>query len=88
MAIEENAVELLHKEKLAANNNNNNDEVYHRTVVQKKEISSLRRLTPQVNFCKQNAWNEYKNLTKLVIFFVRIFVLGYCCCHKEFDYCE
>lgn len=56
MAVEDNTVELLHSEKAALNNNNNgnNKEIYNETVAPKKTISSLRRLTPQVNFF---TWN-------------------------------
>lgn len=53
MAIEENTDKLLQSEKAALNNNNNdknNKEIYNETVVPKKKISSLRRLTPQVKF--------------------------------------
>lgn len=56
MAVEENTVELLQSEKTALNNNNNdnnNKEIYNETVVPKKKISSLRRLTPQVKFCME-----------------------------------
>lgn len=98
MAVEENTVELLHKEKIAANNNNNNNnEVYHETVVQKKKISSLRRLTPQVKICEQNTSKMYEiyvqnSLLKAFSLnecsFVQILFLGYCCSDQKFNYRE
>lgn len=84
MAVEEeNTVELLQKEKEALNNNK---EIYHETVVRKKTISPLRRLTPQVRFSCLDVCG--KKCAKIRIFSPSSFFLDHCCDNKKSNYCE